>query len=689
MLAVPRKDLHPTGHPIALQMKHALTAIGFLVYGNGTVTGLSVTGVHVSGNLSMDGENFAWNIPSGNVTSLDFSAAISGGSFTVNTITPQNPLAANGYLMMIPQMLTADAKVKITYNGETKEVPLLEATPQWDAGKKVLYQINLDKEGGMISPGMITVTPSEILLGNTAQNPSPNTLTVSCLKLDGSPNPNVKWTLNVPNTLPWLKISLDPNDSFASASTSLENITGTQTVYLYCTQNLTGAFRSVPFFINGDQKGVVHQALNYSNQPNFNIQPEGFLPYVGAFWRSNQTGERIIKFAAGAVTSNYGDWSAHVIWLDQRWGPNDGVVLSVDKLPGTSGADPIIYTTTPGDAENYQVEGSNLSVSGNLDGNNKDIIFRIGLKSNYQSSTAYPARYAAVLVTYANNTKYHTIYLRQGHEADYLMTSFDPVGPGSKTNSRSAVKMFSPYNVTAETVGAQVDKQDDSPSVNRGIFTDYPTQSGALFQWACLATSRERWAWNSYTEFPPSSTSWPTDAFQSSWDPLKDDHETCPSGYRRPTDGYTNQNDPGDGISIRVSELRQSLFYVIQTGHDNDANDLSNSLWGYYADGFFDRRPMSGTNIVAEGTNDNAHIGRLFYNPSTGSDRYNASIFFPYGDCRHYSNGKIFYINKEGWYWTSSSNALNMGYCLVIKPNYAYPGGLDKKAGVMIRCVKK
>jgi hypothetical protein len=142
MLAVPKKNIHPTGHPIALQMKHALTAIGFEVYGQGTVTGISITGVHVSGNLSMDGSNIVWNFP-GNVTTVDFSSSITGGSFTINSNTPQNPLTADGYLMMIPQTLTNDAKVKITVGGVTKELDLIDAAPRWEAGKRVIYSIKL------------------------------------------------------------------------------------------------------------------------------------------------------------------------------------------------------------------------------------------------------------------------------------------------------------------------------------------------------------------------------------------------------------------------------------------------------------------------------------------------------------------------------------------------------------------
>lgn len=143
MIAIPRENIHPTGHPVSLQMKHALTAVGFMVYGSGTITGISITGIHTNGNLSMDGNNIVWDIPLGSVSAIDFASSISGGSYTVDSDTPENPLTADGYLMMIPQTLTNDAKVKITANGVTKEVDLIDAIPQWEAGKRVIYSIDI------------------------------------------------------------------------------------------------------------------------------------------------------------------------------------------------------------------------------------------------------------------------------------------------------------------------------------------------------------------------------------------------------------------------------------------------------------------------------------------------------------------------------------------------------------------
>jgi len=268
MLAVPRKDIHPTGHPVALQMKHALTAIGFMVYGDGTVTGLSVTGVHNSGNLKMDGSNILWNIPSGSVSSLDFSAAIAGGSFSVSSITPQNLLADDGYLMMIPQTLTDDAKVKVTYDGKTYELDLKDATPEWEAGRRVIYSIKIGQ--GEIVLGTITVTPDYVTVDYHAHTPAAQTLIVTATKGNGSPDPTATWTLT--SDQPWLTFTFNNDGSGATATL---NGTSTQTVYLVIEENTDTDIRVADISLND----IEHTAIviqDYERLQTINVTP----PYI-------------------------------------------------------------------------------------------------------------------------------------------------------------------------------------------------------------------------------------------------------------------------------------------------------------------------------------------------------------------------------------------------------------------------
>jgi len=464
------------------------------------------------------------------------------------------------------------------------------------------------------------------------------------------------------------------------------------------------------------------------------VTPANALSYVGAFWRAAETGERVIKFNMARNAANRGTWSASVVWLDSRWGPDDGVVLSA----GAS-ADPNIYQANPGNAEDYQVRGENLIVKGEATATNDTVIFRIGLKTKYIGDS--PARYAVVLFAYANETKFQKIYLRQGEGADYLMTNDDPVTPSQTLNGnlaqRTSCQRFSPYNLTADALDQAVISQADAAvgaAGNKSRFTDYPTKAGAFFQWANTYTDDPstmgiRWAINpntGWTDNPISTTQWTPAGISWSWSnpslstywnnptnpTLSSNQETCPPGYRRPTDGSTTVDQPGGDISN--SEFRQSLFKNPRTGA-NSYNPANNALWGYYADGYFDRRPLTSygaspsitqkETTVSPNSSEIAHVGVLFFNPTVDGNHYNASIFLPAVGWRYYNTGGAPYgylhlPGTRGFYWSSSANynfqdpPTSCGWAMgfVNSNNNSYQLGswrVESPAGAAIRCVKE
>jgi hypothetical protein len=94
------------------------------------------------------------------------------------------------------------------------------------------------------------------------------------------------------------------------------------------------------------------------------------------------------------------------------------------------------------------------------------------------------------------------------------------------------------------------------------------------------------------------------------------------------------------------TEVRQSLWYNPPSGNDNSNTNVS---FGFYADGFFDRRARvtppgttPGANSVVsyhDSTNTTlnrliAAKGGLFFNPNTY-----ASLFFPIAGERGFGNG--------------------------------------------------
>ncbi|MDR1372164.1 MAG: hypothetical protein LBJ17_03410, partial [Dysgonamonadaceae bacterium] len=338
---------------------------------------------------------------------------------------------------------------------------------------------------------------------------------------------------------------------------------------------------------------------------------------------------------------------------------------------------------------NYQVSGTATSVSGTVAANGY-IYFRIGLTSVNENNS--PPRYGRILLSYNGNSKQQFLYIRQGEEADYVFRKEDTYG-SSSTAREKAVK-FSPYNLTAPELpdGSPYYKDID---VNGGEFVDYPTQMGAFFQFANNTNKRRAYhpitdnfssVWNNtYNDLAYYWESSPT--------ALKTDHETCPVNWRRPNDGIT---DNAQGISsngnIAVSEMRQSLYAVPKEGVIS-MTENTGCAWGYYADGYFDRRAIVssvGVNNVSKSavsvsTKDAAYIGTLFFNSTNG----NRSLFAPAGGARVGNIGSLYYSGNYGFYWSSSSNSYETGWHLGFKKGVADQSSDTRSYGCAVRCVKE
>ncbi len=526
------------------------------------------------------------------------------------------------------------------------------------------------------------IVPNQLRLPQAVQSPAQESISVSFPGVEGGDN--VPWTLSSSDPS-WLLLSLYPDGTDAA-----ETVTGAgpASVYLVATANGTGTLRETQLYLNGDVSDIVvtvGQNMNVESIANAGYIPTGYYTtYVGAFWKHNEIGERLIKINAGAEAAGRGAWSARVVWMDSRWGPNDGVVLSLGGSPGTT-VGTASLSAYDADAENFPVLNGTDFISGNsnITTTNRDIIFRIGLKSAYVPTTAYPARYAVVQINYGNN-RTQKIFLRQGEYDDYLMSP-DDVIPGTTPRPRTKAMRFSPYNLTAATLNAETDVSGTFPAVNPGIFTAYPTQAGAMFHWASESNSgrRRRWAWPAAGN---TVTGWDGANTASYWEPLASTQENCPPGYRRPTDGSISAAETNSDISN--SELRQSLWRQPLTG--DPGFDKVNSAWGYYADGFFDRRPVSANlnGVVLSNSNDVAYAGCLFFNPATDSDHYNASIFFPGAGYRTNSGG-LTSPGIAGHYFTSSARSTSQAWVLWIRfDGFVQSGYITKAEGRSIRCVR-
>jgi len=432
------------------------------------------------------------------------------------------------------------------------------------------------------------------------------------------------------------------------------------------------------FLVGNNDAGRIKFLISQTclNTSEITIDPFG---YVGAFWRKNQTGERLIRIPHKEGTE--GAWSAFVLsgeeWIkldtEQSADPNIG------WKPGSNESAVADMNTASNDTH-YKVSGTATSLSGTL---KKDgfIYFRIGLKSTYTST--HPARYGVVLLSYNDNQKFSKIFIRQGEDADYVMR------PDA---SRPLAKEFTVYNTTSADMQMVNTYPGGSehhlhPHINgeSGVFTKYPTQIGAYLQYA--NKYNQRFAYHPVNPLGKIN-GWQNNYIAGFWEGnLIYSYESCPKNYRRPNDGSTSTG-VGIGSNDQNSEMRQSLYAISPVGL---APSTSNAYFGYYADGFFDRRKIvsSPTGIpscaVSTGDYQIAYAGYLFFNPSD-----NASLFFPVGGQRTGTDGRLQSTGTYGAYWSVTAYSdPDYAWALTFNNHTAGQIYIRKSEAVSIRCVKK
>ena len=527
----------------------------------------------------------------------------------------------------------------------------------------------------------------------------------------------------------WIKMSTDETPNFNTATDEFFNPgTGKLKVSLVLANNLvldaaaSNTARTAELTVTKADDEGHSKILIY--QPVFDIFDKGEVttgkienPYVGAFWRASQMGERVIKMAVTGVTGdvNLLTWEA-VVAVGSDWA---GV-----QLGGSS--------DLTKDAENFPVAEADMKMS--IQGTGLNPIFRIGVKSKI---AADEHRYGLVLVsTYLSGKllNRYKIFLRQGDTPDYLFRDGDG-GYGNSVRREKAVKLC-PYNLSDPLLGKgtnllnvgsgnyvdvyskhnamPLDYFNSTATDPADEFTEYPTQPGYLFIWNIdpdrslrtpffmsnnpgIKTSAECMRaihplnnnalnYVMYLEDNNSAINpgfnWNTNeiplVFNKKGDP-------CPKGYRMPSVGTIVQGNATLTDAV-YSELVQSLLYnQTAVGNPGAATTMSQyTLWGYYADGFFDRLNVNQNSlrvannrvninektVVLKGAtgnetnyntdaltgNDIGYVGMVIFNP------YNlASLFFPASGYMSY--GSLISTGTSFAIWTTErlSTASTLG----------------------------
>lgn len=423
--------------------------------------------------------------------------------------------------------------------------------------------------------------------------------------------------------------------------------------------------------------------------------------FAGTFHRWNQVGERIIKMKHQGTTA----WVASVV--EGR----DFIVLAA----GAS-SDPKVGTIQHGDAELYSVLGSKTSIVGT----SEDIVFRVGMKSTLPSAESEP-RYGLILVTHGGGT--HRIFVRQGDAPDYVFGKEDgwKTGVYPENEVRPLAIKWSPYNLTDPLLGkggTEITTQNkmtvNDLNYNPGKFTQFPSQVGYFF-FRNVRNTEFHYAFHPLNSWYGSPDSQQTLSFLISQGNDKNElninpgaaylpsFDPCPAGYRYPND-HTAFGAMASGSTKDNSELRQSLAYGL--ANSTDISLVDNSIYGYYADGFFDRLQIISSksvspdgqgadntmvvnggldNILNTTGNDIGMQGLLIFNPFT-----NRSIFLPSSGKWVVYNQGIRGLGETGNYWTTSWYGNQFGSIWSMKANLAIQYSQGDGSDVMsVRCVRK
>jgi hypothetical protein len=120
-------------------------------------------------------------------------------------------------------------------------------------------------------------------------------------------------------------------------------------------------------------------------------------------------------------------------------------------------------------------------------------------------------------------------------------------------------------------------------------------------------------------------------------------------------------------------------------------NEPAGRVWGYYADGYFDRRAIvdaidnaaASNSAVSVSTKDAAYIGTLFFNAANG----NRSLFMPAGGSLGHVEGVLNNSGNNCRYWSSSSSNTLDGWHLSFDSGSASQNTYYRSSGLAVRCV--
>ena len=437
-LMVAKTQFNLSRSTVNLVFSHALACIGFSVIGEGTtIEYIGISGISTSGSLSLyyTEEELYWNNVSAPSDSLFKIGLINDAQ---SSTTGTNIMATNGYLMLIPQTLTDNAKLIVKFeNEDAKEVSLTSSgITSWKAGYKYNYELN---EGSYIFDVTVDSDSCTYAGGDFK-------FTITSEYISGSSTKGLGWTaeINYEDGTNWLSgdlsdntggadiiktlaASIAPGTTTNAADEKLLNATEVSMKNLSLSSNTTYSTAN-SYIVNapGTYKFLCSVMGNAIDKGSSETSPNNWISLPADNVFQNYKGDNLSNISQ--LTIDLTDAKAELLWQDAPGLISniavDGnyITFSVNRSTIKQG-NAVIGILNSGDSIMWSwhiwvtayIKGDGDITSGQF------TYMRYDLGTCLADTFIYPERMASIVFTQNNTGKKDTIQLKQS--ADNLITN--------------------------------------------------------------------------------------------------------------------------------------------------------------------------------------------------------------------------------------------------------------------------
>lgn len=649
------------GGYVNVLLRHTLTRVCFAARVNTEttqkiptfhITQINLTGLHHKGSCPMDGSNRKWSVDtSGNDATTSYQLSETPDipdakeKELKNMHLEQEYLDINtpsGYLFLLPQEVPVDAEISISYTMDEKEatpltIKLSDALATWQPGESIRFLISLAYKG-TDEPIEFTLIPTFTLWDNVEtevnidSDPFLDVTDVSTYSYDAAAT-RVYFYTNQPES----SVYIEPEGIVTATGESVtianefcniakgDNLSDGTSNFFFDEETHKGYFDLINYDTGTTGSGTnkARQAISVKLHAGKLVRYISVQPVISTEVARKDETRYIGTFHRATETGE-----RILTWYVPS-------TIEWTATIETTGVNPdyqqliMDRTASPDYQTNSLYSYSPRNPEGATITNPATTIRgkgRVYFRVGWKSASSTTNRHARIKVTY-----YNTDGTLSSLSPDYIYCRQGETPEGLALTNTS--DPFSVYNLMSD-----------------GVQADYPTQGGLLSQWG-----RPR-SWASI-----GSTGKPADYPNTVDLDLDLDVNICPVTYAYPD-------------NTTIDALKAGL-------------DLLSKTWGYYADGYFDRRQISG-HRVEYNSGDVASAGVMLYHGQTLH-----SVFMPTIGYRN-ADGYLLGTGTAAGYW-SKENGTDKQYatCMFVQNStkngqMAIVGDYIKTHSFFMRCVK-